>query len=233
MTAKRNSGPDKTLVTAPLAKRNGTVKARRTVRKSTHQQLPIFPKLHLSTRTSILNNTRKPIPPSSDEPDADRASASNATGDDAKTEVDQSQTADSDTDSIQSWEKEITRWKPGQRPPLHHHPYDLWMNRPTARWGKCGRRLPNPEPKRYSSDEELNDVEMNDKMAEEAPVPRLRGGWLGRQSCNHFDDAYDAEYGLPHALILEAEMVPSDAASLVSTEVDHLPYARTVRLLAD
>lgn len=149
------------------------------------------------------------------------------------TEVDQSQTADSDTDSIQSWEKEITRWKPGQRPPLHHHPYDLWMNRPTARWGKCGRRLPTPEPEDYSSEEELNDAKISEETAEEAPVPRLRGGWLGRQPCDRVDEAHDAEYGPTHGSIAEeADMVPSDAASLISTEVDRLPFVLIVRLLS-
>ncbi len=227
MTARKKPEPNSTLVTAPLAKRYRTVKAKPAVRKSTHRQLPIFPKLHPSNRTSISNFTRKQIPPSSEAPDADRASASNATDNDAKSEVDQSETADSDTDSIQSWEREITRWEPGQRPPLRHHPYDLWMNRPTARWGKCGRRLPTPEPKRYSSDEESDDAKMNDETAEEAPVPRLRGGWLG----NHFEDAYDAEHDFTYgSIIAEANMVLSDEASLISTEVDHLPYARTVRL---
>lgn len=106
------------------------------------------------------------------------------------------------------------------------------MNRPTARWGKCGRRLPTPEPKRYSSDEELNDAKIYDETAEEAPVPRLRGGLLGRQFYNYFDDAYNAEYGPTHGSTAEeADMVPYDAASLISTEIDRLPFALTVRLL--
>lgn len=234
MTAKRKSEPKSTLVTAPLAKRNVTVKAKPTVRKSTHRQLPIFPKLHSSTRISTSNDKPKRIPPSSDAPDAGRASASNAMDNDAKTEVDQSQTADSDTDSIQSWEREITRWEPGRRPPLHHHPYDVWMNRPTARWGKCGRRLPTPEPKRYSSDGELDDAKTKDETAEESPVPRLRGGWLRRQPCGNFDDAYDAEFGPTlDSNVEEADMGPSDAVSLISTEVDRLPFALIVRLLLD
>jgi len=175
-------------------------------------------------------------------PDARRASASEAEVDknatDAKTEVDRSQSSDSGTDSIQSWEKEITRWKPGQRPPLRHHPYDLWMNRPTARWGKCGRRLPTPEPKRYSSDEESDDAKMNDEMPEEPPVPRLRGGWLERQSYYNFNDAHDAELGPQLGSIAEeADMIPSDAVSLTSTEIDSCflrqYYVQTVCLLMD
>ena len=85
--------------------------------------------------------------------------------------------AEGSEDSRESWEKDIKRWEPGQRPPLRNHPYDMWNNRPTARYGKGGWRPPASESK-HGSDVEASASRQDEEANNKSFSLRLRGGWI-------------------------------------------------------
>lgn len=73
-------------------------------------------------------------------------------------------------------EKDIKHWPPGHRPRLQHHPYDMWNNRPTARYGPGGLR-PVPNLK-GGSDAEPSFNEPSERADSEEPEMRLHFSWL-------------------------------------------------------
>lgn len=239
MAAKRKAGSTGMVVKAPCGDQSSTVKAKAkiTVKRSTPRNLPIFPKLYPARHITTPYHTSHNTSPSYAAPKANSASfpdvAASDNTMDAKHQAAESQhsrsESESDSASVRSWEEDITRWPPGQRPPLHHHPFDRWMNRPTVRWGKCGRRLPTPGPRHYTSDEEADDGQVKDEAAKEPITPRLRGGWLRTWPNNDFDNFDGVDFVRERAMI-----PPSEADSLISTELDSLyfqGYVVTVRLL--
>ena len=120
-------------------------------------------------------------------------------------------------DSRESWEKDITRWPPGQRPRLEHHPYDMWNNRPTARFGIAGWRPPVLENNR-DSDNETSHSNQEEETSDNECTLRLRGGWV--------DDEDLGSEGSTIAYETDAMEVASNAFSmghfLAASEVEYL-----------
>ena len=229
MAARRKPQLETTALKPQSMPKKTKSRAKAAPKKSTPKP-PIFPGLQSSTQRSNNDDNTRSSPPRA--PDRQQASPTEAeVGDHSDneatdTKAQEDQDPDSDKESIQSWENEITRWKPGQRPPLKHHPYDMWNNRLNARWGKCGRRR-TPEPGHCSEDEDSNNQQMNGP-AKESPVPRLRGGWLEEQPGS------DAEDVGSDSDIEDVEMLSSQADSLATSENSSaFEDVQTVRLLVD
>ena len=208
-------------------KHKATSKAKTSVKKAALKP-PVFPNLPGPTQSllpeTIPSKTTSPYETSEAHNDSsvkagDVAHGATNTG----YEADRDQDAASDTESIQSWEKDIMRWKPGQRPPLKHHPYDMWKNRPTAKLGKGGEKVPIPH---RSSDEEPDHGEANE-LAKHTSIPRLRGGG-SEELLDH-----DFEGVMLGPGIEDTDMLASDLSSADSQDRKALPYTPTVRLLTE
>ena len=222
LSAKRNATLCKKTKEPTLMKHKATGKAKTSVKKAA-LKLPVFPNLPGPTQSSlsetIASETTSPFETSEAHNDSSiKAGDVDHEATDIGYEADRAQDAASDTESIQSWEKDIMRWKPGQRPPLKHHPYDMWKNRPTAKVGKGGEEIPTPH---YSSDEEPDHGEANE-LAKDTSIPRLRGG--GSEEV--LDHDYEGVMLGPG--IEDTDMFASDLSSADSEDRKALPYIPTV-----
>ena len=226
MSAKGNASLSNKTKEPSLLKHKVTGKAKTSVKKAALKP-PMFPNLPGPTQSSLLETIASKTTSPSERPEAHNHSSLKAGGDvhheatNTGYEADRDGDAASDTESIQSWEKDIMRWKPGQRPPLKHHPYDVWKNRPTAKLGKGGEKISIPH---RSSDEEPDHGEAND-LAKDTSIPRIRGGG--------FEEVHDHDF---EGVMLgpgfeDTDMFASDLSSADSQDRKALPYTPTVRLL--
>ncbi|KAL8826821.1 MAG: hypothetical protein Q9191_003558 [Dirinaria sp. TL-2023a] len=128
-------------------------------------------------------------------------------------------------DSRESWEKDIKRWDPGQRPPLENHPYDMWNNRPTARFGKGGWRPPALGNRR-DSDVEASPSNQEEEASNKGGAPRLRGGWI---DADDLDWIENEDFGSEDSTIaydtdeMEVTDEASDVDSYYASE-EELPF---------
>lgn len=183
MTAKRKPKRTELDGESSPTQRKATRKAKSAAKKP-RSKAPLIPNRHISiqhprsrrTNHNAQTSRQNRAPQYNASPDANRT-------DDAATSTGstEEEAQASDADSRESWEKEITNWRPGERPPLKHHPYDMFMNRPSAKYGKMGRRPPSPKPQHDSSDEESDHTQAEEPPQKSGPR-RLRGGWIEEQS---------------------------------------------------